>query len=567
MVTQSWFRNLVTSLKRPEFRASKDQIDVLAFEASSLMTKLLQLWQSLTDKQVMKLREEISNSVGVKKLVSGNDDYIARLICAEITENLAHAARAVARMSKKCCDPVLKSFEQAFGDLIKIGSDPYGWQFSWKKMDRKFKKMEQYILLNSNLYQEMEMLADLEETWRRMKECDSTDGISLVEYEKKLSWKRQVVKHLKENSLWNRTYDYTVLLLARSIFTIYGRIGHVFGVNNVAASGIAQSSVSDIHNSRNSPSSIFENRASKFSSIPSGNLISGSGPLLRANNGANFYSGSLDNHMAVSNAPSSKYSGVSFYSGPLSKLKFKSSPDPRANKSPLKLWQLFDAPRDKSPAVRRKGRTFMTSASPDCSLGGQSSSMGASNSNSTNLHSQFSDAPTSKMLEPPPETLGAAALALHYANVIVVIEKLVASPHLIGNDARGDLYNMLPSNIKTALRSKLKPYTKILTTSVYDTTLAAEWNDAILRILEWLAPLAHNMIKWQSERSFEHQSSTCRTNVFLVQTLFFANQEKTEAVITELLIGMNYMWRFGREIAAKSLVGYASRSTVDDYLD
>ena len=33
-----------------------------------------------------------------------------------------------------------------------------------------------------------------------------------------------------------------------------------------------------------------------------------------------------------------------------------------------------------------------------------------------------------------------------------------------------------------------------------DHVLAAEWRDALGRILRWLGPLAHNMIKWQSER-------------------------------------------------------------------
>ncbi|EPS64145.1 hypothetical protein M569_10636, partial [Genlisea aurea] len=586
MVTQSWFRNLLKSLKKPEIHGSKDRIAVLAFEASGTMSKLLQLWLSLTDKQVAKLREDISSSVGVKKLVSENDDYIARLICAEMTENLAHAAKAVARMSKKCSDPLLRSFEKAFSDLIKIGSDSYGWQFSWKKMERKLKKMERYILLNSNLYQELEMLSDLEQTWKRMKECDSTDGITLVEYEKKLTWKRQMVKHLKDNSLWNRTYDYTVLMLARSIFTIYGRIGHVFGVNNVAVSGITHSTATDIHNTRRSQSTVFMQSSvhpfENCSSRLTGKLVSGSGPLLRLNDGVNFQSGPLRNPPAAYG----KYNVVSFYSGPLSKLKFKSSPVSKGSKSPIRFWQHGD----KSPAMKRHRRS-LTSGSPEYANTEHRSSMIPSYPNSANniypevldgtedagfisyFHGASSHgdpitaASKSKMLNPPPETLGAAALSLHYANLIVFIEKLVASPHLICNDARDDLYNMLPANIRTALRSKLKPYTKQLTASVCDTALAAEWNDAILRILEWLAPLAHNMIKWQSERSFEHQNSSCRTNVLLVQTLFFANQEKTESIITELLIGMNYMWRYGREIAAKSLVGYASRGTVDDYLD
>lgn len=73
--------------------------------------------------------------------------------------------------------------------------------------------------------------------------------------------------------------------------------------------------------------------------------------------------------------------------------------------------------------------------------------------------------------------------------------------------------------------------------------------------MEWLGPLAHNMIRWQSDRSFEQQSMVPKpTSVLLLQTLYFANQAKTEAAITELLVGLNYIWRFEREMNAKALL-------------
>lgn len=597
MVAQSWFRSLWTTSTKNGFHAEKSQIAELAFEAASLMTKLLHLWQSLTDKQVARLREEIANSLGIKKLVSENDDYIGRLICAEMTENLVHVARAVARLSKKCNDPLLKSFEQAFTDLMKNGVDEYGWQLSWKKMDRKMKKIERFIVTNTNLYQEMETLADLEQTVKRMKGNDNVDSITLVEYEKKSAWKRQEVKHLKQVSLWSRTYDYTILLLARSLFTIYIRIGHVFGINQVAGAVVKDSRVTDINNSRRSHSTVFmqssvypsENYVPRFSTGASGKSVSLSGPLLRTNNTSNFHSGPLGNSTNTSSPISGKYNGAGFYSGPIGNSPTKNGPIARASKSALRLWQFRDKSqnsREKIPQQKPNGTT-LSGPFTGCTMGGNDSLTNNNYSSSDNGHSGvlggnknasakphvhgnssrvniFADTSKSKLLNPPPESLGAAALALHYANVIIFIEKLVASPHLIGNDARDDLYNMLPASIRAALRDKLKPFSKTLASSVYDTALAGEWNDAILGTLEWLAPLAHNMIRWQSERSFEHQSFISRTNVLLVQTLHFANQEKTEAAITELLVGLNYIWRFGREINAKSLVECPSERTGDE---
>ncbi|KAI3757530.1 hypothetical protein L6452_05070 [Arctium lappa] len=155
----------------------------------------------------------------------------------------------------------------------------------------------------------------------------------------------------------------------------------------------------------------------------------------------------------------------------------------------------------------------------------------------------------SKMLKPSSGTLGAAALALHYANLIIVMEKMIRSPQLVGLDARDDLYSMLPNSIRSSLRCRLKG----IGFTASDPVLAGEWREALGKILGWLSPLAHNMIKWQSERSFEHQDLVPKTNVLLLQTLFFANQEKTEAAITELLVGLNYIWRFEREMNAKAL--------------
>jgi hypothetical protein len=128
------------------------------------------------------------------------------------------------------------------------------------------------------------------------------------------------------------------------------------------------------------------------------------------------------------------------------------------------------------------------------------------------------------------------------------MEKMIKSPQLVGVDARDDLYSMLPNSIRSSLRARLKG----VGFSASDPVLAGEWRDALGRILAWLSPLAHNMIKWQSERSFEQQNLLPKTNVLLLQTLSFANKEKTEAAITELLVGLNYIWRFEREMTAKA---------------
>ncbi|RVW20439.1 hypothetical protein CK203_111655 [Vitis vinifera] len=535
MVAESWFRGLWKTSKKHEDGSEKALIGVLAFEVASMMSKLVHLWQSLSDKQVTRLREEIMNSVGIRKLVSEDDEFIVGLICAEITENLRHVLRSVVRLSEKCNETSLKSFGLVFDDFVKTGADPYGWEFSWKKMERKVKKMERFILVNANLYQEMEMLAELEQTLRRMKGSDGdSDCVNLVELQKKVAWKQQEVKNLQELSLWKRTYDYTVRLLARSLVTIFGRIKYVFGINQMAdveedmdsrvmncdyinrSHSVSALMLSSVHPS--------ENSRARFASGRLRNSTTKSGPILKMDKTSNFYSGPLKSSTTKSGPISGMIKTVNFYSGPLGKAKTKSGRISGISKMSKKLWWTPQKSSDRNGKKLPLKPNRLTQVGPfkGCMMVGN-------NSPSINLHSK------QKLLNAPPETLGAAALSLHYANVIIIIEKLVASPHLIGHDARDDLYR--------------------------------EWSEAMAGILEWLAPLAHNMIRWQSERSFEQQNLVSRTNVLLVQTLYFADQEKTEAIITELLVGLNYIWRFGRELNAKALLECASSKIFEEYLD
>uniref|UniRef100_A0A7N0R8V7 DUF668 domain-containing protein n=1 Tax=Kalanchoe fedtschenkoi TaxID=63787 RepID=A0A7N0R8V7_KALFE len=622
MVADSWFRNLLKVPHRNDGGSEKVVIGVLAFEVAALMSKVVQLWQSLSDKQIARLRDEISKSVGIKKLVSEDDEYIAQLICAEMFENTGHIARAVVRLGKKCSDPGLKSFEHVFDDLIKLGFDPYGWEFSWKKMDSKVKKMERLISYNANLFREMETLVDLEQTLKRIKGTDRVDGLSVLDYQKRVAWKKMEVKNLKDVSLWNRTYDYTIGLLARSLFTIFSRIKHVYGIGpspevrnssvlNADHIGRSESVAAVLHHpSVEKP----ETSLPRFSSGPLGRS-SVRGPNSRSGKSSNFYSGPIGssfsgplnsrNGQPGPPSGSSSYSGplygasrnVTFFSGPLGKTPAKSGPLSGTNKGVKRLWKALESPfnnraRHKSNYSGHHQSTPIAGSLKGCipsandsqlnntflgsngvhagTLDGSRNSNGESGDSGVMCASLLIFSSKQMFLNTPPETLGGAALALHYANVIIVIEKLASSPHLIGHDARDDLYDMLPTSIRSSLRERLKPYSKSLaSSSICDTVLADQWNAAMSSILEWLAPLAHGTIKWQSERSMEQQNFAPKTNMLLVHTLYFANQEKTEAAITELLVGLNYIWRFGRELNARPLSDLEHRSSkkLDDYLE
>ncbi|XP_061998096.1 protein PSK SIMULATOR 3 [Rosa rugosa] len=429
-------------------------VGVLAFEIAGLMSKLLHLWQSLSDKNMIRLHNESINLEGVRKIVSNDDAFLLSLACSELVENLRFLAKSVARISHKCNDANLRSFDRLFNDFANSGRDPYNWVINSKDMESKNnKKLDRYVNLTAQLYREMDELSALESSLRKAFRSEEYDASlskeqKVLDLQQKIVWQRQEIKYLKDRSLWNRSFETVTWILARSIFTILARTKLVFGIGQPSSLPRSLSASATVH-------------------------------------------------------PSDQGTACRFVSGPLVR-----------GAKPL---EDFD---EESTIVKDD----------------YSSGNGFFESNS-------------KLLKPPPSTLGAAALALHYANLIIVMEKMIKFPQMVGVDARDDLYTMLPSSVRSALRARLRG----VGFSASDPVLAGEWREALGRILGWLSPLAHNMIKWQSERSFEQQNMVPKTNVMLLQTLFFANKDKTEAAITELLVGLNYICRFEREMTAKAL--------------
>lgn len=539
-MAETWFSNLWrTSRKSTVHLQEKGMIGVLTFEIASLMSKLVNVWHCLEDGQLQRLREEIANSTGIKKFISEDDEYLMELAFAEVMENVGYVARAVVVLGKRCADSTYHNLKQVFDDPVEIDLNWCGWEYRLKKMERKVKKMEKFVAATAQLYQELEVLAELEQSLRRVKGNPESSQVKLLEFQQKVLWQRHEVKNLREMSPCIRSYDYVVRLLLRSVFTIVGRMKHVVGTNQIR--GVEE-----------------ENYDSGYSSDKL---------LARSHSISALMQSSVQPYENNLLGSKSCHLGRSFSNLTLSRDKYRSSfkkvirARRFAHVGPFKGCMTGSD----SPVLQ----SFMLSSSDI--LRSDGNKMKSVNNNIEpvscrmittrvflfNFKHTLSTAPQS--------TLGSAALALHYANIIILLEKLVSSPHLISLDARDDLYNMLTSSIRTSLRAKLKVFSKNSASSIYDAGLATEWRLAMARILDWLSPLAHNMIKWHSERSFEKQRMTSGANVLLVQTLYFADLMKTEAAVTELVMGLNYLSRFYKELSERPFMDSSCCKRACDY--
>lgn len=540
MVADSWFTNWRWKSRKASTETDKEAIGVLAYEVAGLMSKVVNLWNYLSDREIHRLREEIVNSVGTKRLVAEDHDYLMDLALNEILENFRLIAKSVVWLGRKCKDPPFLLFQRFVNDPVGYNLEWFGWQYRLKKMERKVKKMEKFVAATMQLSQELEVLAELEQTLRRLQANADSDRVKLLNFQKRVMLQRQEVRNLREMSPWIRTYDYTVHLLARSLLTILERIKHVFETNQLPS---AQGSSNCKQRNPDCLPQTHSFSALMQSSIhPSEDILHG-----------------------FSSAPSGTSGSTSGRAAEKYKIS-KKQPQPHKQSSSLHGKQSLSKTKGLSHAGPFKECMMSGSDSPilTCNsvVGGslritsdymkKLDLMEKSNMESLSSSSRFYSKlalfnSKQGLLKAPSSTLGAAALALHYANVIILIENLASSSHMIDLETRDDLYRMLPTTVRAALKTRLKACAKSQAPFVYDASLAAEWNLAVSQILEWLSPLAHNMKRWQSKQNFERAQEVSSTDVLLFQTLHFADQAKTEAAITELLVGLNYICRFNGE--------------------
>ncbi|CAI9267985.1 unnamed protein product [Lactuca saligna] len=466
----SWFTTIWKSSRKPTIlEPKKPLIGIMSFEVSRLMAKIANLWQFLSDKQMTRLQDQLSNSTGTQKLVSDDHNYLMELAILEILDNIKCVAQAVARLGKKSTDPIYHNLDHIFDNPLEIDVNWCGWEYKLKKMEKQVKKMKRFAAVTSQLYEEFEVLYELENGLQRKQE-NNTDPTKLHEFEKKVMWQREEVAGLREMSVWVRPYDYILRLLVRSLFTIVNRVKGVFGIRQISSARISRGG-SDIRKG-----SCFA-RSNSISALVS------------------VYPFERDIKRSASNLGDKAIKSRN--SGHIKSLKTGHI--------------LFDSKK--------------------------------------------------RLLHDQKPTLGDAGLSLHYANVIIFIERLAISPHFICPEARGDLYQMLTTRIKNSFRVKIRNEGF----KVYSRDVAHEWSSLMQKTLDWLAPLAHNMIEWHSERNFEKQRMGLGGNVLLVNTLHYADQVKCEDAITELVMGLHYVSRFGREINDKAFLGSACGMECEDY--
>lgn len=155
----------------------------------------------------------------------------------------------------------------------------------------------------------------------------------------------------------------------------------------------------------------------------------------------------------------------------------------------------------------------------------------------------------SDSIKPPASTVGGSGMELRYANMILCAETLVTAlrPAIHSEEVqdgidlskRDELYKMLPVTIRAAVKAELRERWR---GQPVDEEAAAASMHAVDSVLQWLGPMAHDTVRWHDERGMERaQRFSMHPRALMVHTLHFADRQKAEAAIVEVLVGLSWV--------------------------
>ncbi|XP_062210736.1 uncharacterized protein LOC133912154 [Phragmites australis] len=150
-------------------------------------------------------------------------------------------------------------------------------------------------------------------------------------------------------------------------------------------------------------------------------------------------------------------------------------------------------------------------------------------------------------IKPSASTVGGSGMELRYANVVLSVETLLDALKPASDteelragidlSRRDGLYKMLPMSIRKAVNAELRESWR---GQPVNEEAAAASRDAVASVLRWLGPMAHDTVRWHDERSMERaQRFSMRPRALMVQTLHFADRQKADAAIVEVLVGLS----------------------------
>jgi len=472
--------NLCLPFFYTEEPSSLEILGILSFDAVKTMCRLISLYKSLTDIEIHKLRRHIIKSKGVSHLNSHDECFLLNLACAERLEDLNLAAIAVSRLGSHCSDKNLTHFEAVYAEIKNDAVDLKKLEFGTRNVEKIIERMEKLVYATRNLHNAMESLSEMEVSEKKIQKWRTmrTNNGLKVKVE---DFNDRIVFHRRQVQYYKQISLWNI-----TFDKVVGLMAQIICLVYARISFVFGSLITGCNNNNNNNNDV-------------------------------------------------KVKGV-----------FRMKMENRCCRiEHSELYKINNCIFDKEEKKKnhfghvlksnRMGVIRFHNHSPVLAVGSCGGGKVAAKNNSV-----FRLA--------PPTTVGGVGLSQRYANVILFTERIVHASAAIGDDARRLLYEMLPERLKVKLRGKLrKMRLKWEETSDEEEDGEEEWTTSERRgaaeeVMNWLAPLAHDTLKWQAERNLEKQKFETKPTVLLMQTLHYSNLEKVDEAIVDVLVGLSCVY-------------------------
>lgn len=148
------------------------------------------------------------------------------------------------------------------------------------------------------------------------------------------------------------------------------------------------------------------------------------------------------------------------------------------------------------------------------------------------------------------QTLGSAGLSLHYANIISQIDNIVSRSSVPPQSTRDALYQGLPPNVKSALR------TRLLTSTESEEVPITKIRSSMEKTLQWIVPVANNTARahhgfgwvgeWANTGNDPSRKQAGQPDALKIETLYHADKEKADACILDLVVWLHILISYSR---------------------
>ncbi|GFP81343.1 hypothetical protein PHJA_000277600 [Phtheirospermum japonicum] len=206
-------------------------ISILAFEVANTIVKGANLMNSLSHDNIRHLKEVVTPSEGVQRLISRDVNELLSIAASDKRDELKVFSGEVIRFGNRCKDPQWHNLDRYFE---KLESELTPHKQLKEAAEADIQQLMMLVQYTAELYHEMHALDRFEQDCRRKAQEEENSnaaqrGDSLAILRAELKSQKKHVKSLKKKSLWSKILEEVMEKLVDIVHFIHLEIHSAFG--------------------------------------------------------------------------------------------------------------------------------------------------------------------------------------------------------------------------------------------------------------------------------------------------------------------------------------------------